>query len=161
MSFQPQFCDDNIIAHFVYLLFYYYAQTSPPFLSVRQYNQDGRPVEARVSCYAGKFCGTSNLYVHAPLLIALEERLQPSGAVSKFNERVKRIGKVNTEIADWLQVHKLLGRVQASLCLHWNRSVERWKKHTSQALKSLPASLYKKLVGTWGMSIGIETRGTS
>lgn len=31
------------------------------------------------------------------------ERLQPSGAVSKFNERVKRIGKVNTEIADWLQ----------------------------------------------------------
>lgn len=30
------------------------------------------------------------------------ERLQPAGAVHKFNERVKRIGKVNSEIADWL-----------------------------------------------------------
>ncbi|TVY54391.1 Cytoskeletal protein syp1 [Lachnellula cervina] len=31
------------------------------------------------------------------------ERLPPAAAVTKFNERVKRIGKVNTEIADWLQ----------------------------------------------------------
>ncbi|RDL33800.1 Uncharacterized protein BP5553_08168 [Venustampulla echinocandica] len=31
------------------------------------------------------------------------ERLQPAGAVAKFNERAKRIGKLNTEIADWLQ----------------------------------------------------------
>ncbi|KAF4636571.1 hypothetical protein G7Y89_g1512 [Cudoniella acicularis] len=34
---------------------------------------------------------------------AMLERLQPAAAVSKFNERVKRIGKVNSEIADWLQ----------------------------------------------------------
>ncbi|KAH6673801.1 Muniscin C-terminal mu homology domain-containing protein [Halenospora varia] len=34
---------------------------------------------------------------------AMLERLPPSAAVSKFNERVKRIGKVNSEIADWLQ----------------------------------------------------------
>ncbi|CZR62165.1 related to SYP1 Protein with a potential role in actin cytoskeletal organization [Phialocephala subalpina] len=33
---------------------------------------------------------------------AMLERLQPAGAVQKFNERVKRIGKVNSEIADWL-----------------------------------------------------------
>ncbi|KUJ16982.1 uncharacterized protein LY89DRAFT_646059 [Mollisia scopiformis] len=33
---------------------------------------------------------------------AMLERLQPAGAVTKFNERVKRIGKVNSEIADWL-----------------------------------------------------------
>ena len=34
----------------------------------------------------------------------IQERLTPSAAVSKLNERVKRIGKVNAEIADWLQV---------------------------------------------------------
>lgn len=39
-----------------------------------------------------------------PLLTAAKERLQPAGAVTKFNERVKRIGKVNSEIADWLLV---------------------------------------------------------
>ena len=51
----------------------------------------------------------------------LKERLQPAAAVSKLNERVKRIGKVNSEIADWLQVrcsriasrlHKLLTPLQ-------------------------------------------------
>jgi hypothetical protein len=36
--------------------------------------------------------------------MALKERLQPAAAVSKLNERVKKIGKVNSEIADWLQV---------------------------------------------------------
>lgn len=44
------------------------------------------------------------LRVTTPGLTREKERLQPAGAVSKFNERVKRIGKVNTEIADWLQV---------------------------------------------------------
>ncbi|KAH8804700.1 Muniscin C-terminal mu homology domain-containing protein [Xylogone sp. PMI_703] len=34
---------------------------------------------------------------------AMLEHLQPAGAVSKFNERVNRIGKVNIEIANWLQ----------------------------------------------------------
>ncbi|TVY78494.1 Cytoskeletal protein syp1 [Lachnellula suecica] len=34
---------------------------------------------------------------------AMLDHLQPAAAVTKFNERVKRIGKVNTEIADWLQ----------------------------------------------------------
>ena len=33
-----------------------------------------------------------------------QERLPPSAAAAKLNERVKRIGRVNTEIADWLQV---------------------------------------------------------
>lgn len=36
---------------------------------------------------------------------ASQERLHPSAAAAKLNERVKRIGRVNTEIADWLQVH--------------------------------------------------------
>lgn len=31
------------------------------------------------------------------------ERLPPQGAVQKLNERVKKIGKTNSEIADWLQ----------------------------------------------------------
>lgn len=30
--------------------------------------------------------------------------LQPAQAVSTLGERIKRIGKVNVEIADWLQV---------------------------------------------------------
>ncbi|CAG8979029.1 hypothetical protein HYALB_00011598 [Hymenoscyphus albidus] len=34
---------------------------------------------------------------------AMLERLQPAAAVSKFNERVKKLGKTNSEIADWLQ----------------------------------------------------------
>ncbi|KAG9228495.1 Muniscin C-terminal mu homology domain-containing protein [Amylocarpus encephaloides] len=34
---------------------------------------------------------------------AMLERLEPSNAVTKFNERVKKIGKTNSEIADWLQ----------------------------------------------------------
>jgi hypothetical protein len=38
------------------------------------------------------------------LLTALKERLPPQAAVQKLNERVKKIGKVNSEIADWLQV---------------------------------------------------------
>ena len=38
------------------------------------------------------------------LMQYIQERLTPSAAVSKLNERVKRIGKVNAEIADWLQV---------------------------------------------------------
>ena len=38
------------------------------------------------------------------VLTILQERLQPAGAVAKLNERVKRIGKVNSEIADWLSV---------------------------------------------------------
>lgn len=42
--------------------------------------------------------------VLAPLLTTLKERLSPQAAVQKLNERVKKIGKVNSEIADWLQV---------------------------------------------------------
>ena len=40
----------------------------------------------------------------------VKERLVPAAAVTKFNERVKKIGKINTEIADWLSVsvHVLL-----------------------------------------------------
>ena len=34
----------------------------------------------------------------------LQERLPPSAAAAKLNDRVKKIGKVNSEIADWLQV---------------------------------------------------------
>ncbi|APA13736.1 hypothetical protein SS1G_07570 [Sclerotinia sclerotiorum 1980 UF-70] len=34
---------------------------------------------------------------------AMLDRLQPAAAATKLNERVKRINKVNTEIADWLQ----------------------------------------------------------
>lgn len=40
----------------------------------------------------------------APVLMALQGRLPPGQAVAKLNDRVKKIGKVNTEIADWLQV---------------------------------------------------------
>jgi hypothetical protein len=36
----------------------------------------------------------------------VKERLQPASAVSKLNERVKKIGKVNSDIADWLQVRR-------------------------------------------------------
>ncbi|RFU30539.1 hypothetical protein B7463_g5771, partial [Scytalidium lignicola] len=34
---------------------------------------------------------------------AMLEHLHPAGAVSKFNERLNKIGKVNLEIANWLQ----------------------------------------------------------
>ncbi|PHH81393.1 hypothetical protein CDD83_3601 [Cordyceps sp. RAO-2017] len=33
--------------------------------------------------------------------------LQPGQAVQTLNERVKRINKINLEIADWLQVPRL------------------------------------------------------
>ncbi len=36
-----------------------------------------------------------------------KERLPPQGAVQKLNERVKKIGKTNSEIADWLQVQHI------------------------------------------------------
>lgn len=34
----------------------------------------------------------------------VKERLSPAAAVAKFKERVNNIGKINTEIADWLLV---------------------------------------------------------
>jgi len=41
------------------------------------------------------------------LLTSRKERLPPQGAVQKLNERVKKIGKTNSEIADWLQVQHI------------------------------------------------------
>ena len=40
----------------------------------------------------------------------MKDHLQPAGAVAKLNERVKKIGKVNTDIADWLQVCAIVAR---------------------------------------------------
>lgn len=36
--------------------------------------------------------------------LSAQANLQPGQAVQVVNDRLKRIGKVNTEIADWLQV---------------------------------------------------------
>lgn len=36
--------------------------------------------------------------------LSAQASLQPGQAVQVVNDRLKRIGKVNTEIADWLQV---------------------------------------------------------
>ena len=44
----------------------------------------------------------------------IQEQLPPSAAVSKLNERVKRIGKVNAEIADWLQVAFIRDAIEES-----------------------------------------------
>ncbi|RKF53086.1 Cytoskeletal protein syp1 [Golovinomyces cichoracearum] len=38
------------------------------------------------------------------MLQALQEQLHPGAAVTKLNERIKKIGKINSEIADWLHV---------------------------------------------------------
>lgn len=36
--------------------------------------------------------------------VSAQANLQPNQAVQVVNERLKRIGKINTEIAEWLQV---------------------------------------------------------
>lgn len=36
--------------------------------------------------------------------LSAQASLQPGQSVQVVNDRLKRIGKVNTEIADWLQV---------------------------------------------------------
>lgn len=66
----------------------------------------GGIVEAGIPCYVGKPAVAFSVQsrVFAQLLIVWKERLPPQGAVQKLNERVKKIGKVNSEIADWLQV---------------------------------------------------------
>ena len=65
----------------------------------------------------------------------LKASLQPSQAVTALNERVKRIGKVNTEIADWLAVLSLLNGVD----LNVDNSQERRKVEEAyiQGLKKL------------------------
>ncbi|KAF7890302.1 hypothetical protein EAF00_008617 [Botryotinia globosa] len=45
---------------------------------------------------------------------AMLDRLQPGPATVKLNERVKRINKVNTEIADWLQERRKVEEQYAS-----------------------------------------------
>ena len=71
-----------------------------------------------------------------------QERLPPVAAVTKFNERAKRIGKVNTEIADWLQV-RFRGFATAEY-LHPSRNAGRSRKHMSRVSRSLPGGHYKK-----------------
>lgn len=51
----------------------------------------------RISIFGGPACTTDNSS-HS------KAALPPAQAVSTLNERVKRIGRVNSEIADWLQV---------------------------------------------------------
>jgi F-BAR domain only protein len=58
----------------------------------------------------------------------VKERLPPAGAVSKLNERVKKIGKVNSDIAEWLQVWAATAdsrvRAQSLTCSQERRKVE-------------------------------------
>ena len=48
----------------------------------------------------------------------MKDRLQPAAAVTKLNERVKKIGKVNIDIADWLQVCALVARCEGKLLIY-------------------------------------------
>jgi hypothetical protein len=48
----------------------------------------------------------------------VQDRLQPAAAVTKLNERVKKIGKVNSDIADWLQVCALVVRCEEKLLIY-------------------------------------------
>lgn len=53
--------------------------------------------------------------------------MPPSGAVTKLNDRVKKIGKVNNDIAEWLQVWSLVARRVGGYsltCLQERRKVE-------------------------------------
>jgi hypothetical protein len=64
-------------------------------------------VAAGISCHVGK---QAVAYSRLSNLPDVKERLPPAGAVSKLNERVRKIGKVNSDIADWLQVCALVVR---------------------------------------------------
>ncbi|KAI1007466.1 hypothetical protein K3495_g756 [Podosphaera aphanis] len=48
---------------------------------------------------------------------AMLERLQPDAAVAKLNERVKKIGKINLEVADWLQERRKIEDVYSTSLL--------------------------------------------
>ena len=61
-----------------------------------------------------------------------KERLTPVAAVSKLSERVKKIGKVNSDIADWLQVQSPGSRIPAVINT-LARSAGKSRKRMSQA----------------------------
>jgi hypothetical protein len=57
----------------------------------------------RVSGHAGKYRQGPSHDIPSSA-DAVKASLQPGQAVAALNERVKRVGKINLEIADWLQV---------------------------------------------------------
>jgi hypothetical protein len=69
-------------------------------------------------------------------LTCAQERLQPASAVSKFNERVKRIGKTNSEIADWLQVYSIPEEAGTASYSYYSRSDAELRTHMSKDCES-------------------------
>jgi hypothetical protein len=66
--------------------------------------QNGGSLAAGISCYVGKLGSRKLDFGDAFPLTINQASLQPAQAVSTLGERIKRIGRVNVEIADWLQV---------------------------------------------------------
>lgn len=88
---------------------------SPNFQPTTRSRSHGRDGEDRVSGHAGKPDADSRPGSRASLrrngtdrlprgAAAFQAHLQPGQAVQTLNDRMKRINKINLEIADWLQV---------------------------------------------------------
>ena len=59
--------------------------------------------------------------IHSPCahpLNAWQGSLQPAEAVTVLNDRVRLIGKINTDIADWLQVAQFPYPASIGMCTH-------------------------------------------
>lgn len=41
-------------------------------------------------------------------VLRIQASVQPAQAVAILNDRIKHVGKLNTEIADWLQVYAIV-----------------------------------------------------
>ena len=66
------------------------------------------------------------------LMGEFQENLQPAQAVDALNERVKHVGRLNIEVADWLKVSYDTGMVRR-IWLIQNRNAAEWKKPTQTA----------------------------
>ena len=74
--------------------------------------------------------GTNCEFVSDPLS---QTSLLPSQAVSLLNERIRQIGKINADVADWLLVCIPMLMTRSYLCSYTNRNVGRLRSSTSKA----------------------------
>lgn len=122
-----------------------------PTLPSQRHN--GRLVAYRVSCDTGEPQATQRA-ASSPesLLIEAKERLNPIAASAKVSERVKRIHKVNVEVADWLVVMANRGQTCSRSRSHRSRNAGRWKMPMPRVCGSWQEGRWEMLARTWGTS---------
>ncbi|PBP16916.1 hypothetical protein BUE80_DR012212, partial [Diplocarpon rosae] len=77
-------------------------------------------------------------------------RLTPGGVSTKLNERVKKIGKVNSEIADWLQVGQM--RKAVGSCIF---TPKQERRKVEEAYVAGLRKLAKKQLAEVGQDLGV------